>query len=171
VHADDADPTRIAGSGKSRPDDAHTLGRERRLRRPQEFAAVLAADRAHSMRAAGKWLSMTASWNPVLPGSVRLGSVRLGITVSKRMARRAIDRALVKRIAREAFRHAAPGIERVAANSGVGVDISVRLKRPVALPDDPQRPALTPWRRALRTEADELLASVTSRIALANAHA
>jgi len=166
VHADDTDPTRIAGSETSRPDDAHTLGRERRLRRPQEFAAVLGADRAHSMRAAGQWLSMTAAWNPVLPGSVRLG-----ITASKRMARRAIDRALVKRIVREAFRHAAPGIERVAASSGVGVDISVRLKRPVALPDDPQRPALTPWRRALRAEADELLRSITSRIALVNAHA
>jgi ribonuclease P protein component len=166
VHADDTDPTRNAGSGKARPDDARTLGRERRLLRPQEFAAVLAADRAHSTRAAGKWLSMTAAWNPMSPGRARLG-----ITVSKRMARRAIDRALVKRIAREAFRHAASGIERVAAGSGVGVDISVRLKRPVALPDDPQRPALTPWRRALRTEADELLASITSRIALVNAHA
>ncbi|HSQ10707.1 MAG TPA: hypothetical protein VLN25_08840, partial [Burkholderiaceae bacterium] len=74
-------------------------------------------------------------------------------------------------IAREAFRHAVSGIERVAAGSGVGVDISVRLKRPVALPDDPQRPALTHWRRALRIEADELLASITSRIALVNVHA
>ena len=109
---------------------------------------------------------MTAAWDSVSPGRARLG-----ITVSKRMARRAIDRALVKRIVREAFRHAASGIERVAAVSEVSVDISVRLKRPVALPDDPQRPSLTPWRRALRAEADELLALVTSRIALANAHA
>jgi hypothetical protein len=109
---------------------------------------------------------MTAAWNLASPGRVRLG-----ITVSKRMARRAIDRALVKRIVREAFRHAASCIEGVAAASGVGVDISVRLKRPVALPDDPQRPALSPWRRALRAEADELLASVTSRLALVDAHA
>jgi ribonuclease P protein component len=166
VHADDADPTRLAGSGKARPGDVRTFGRERRLRRPQEFAAVLAADRATSTRAAGKWISMTAAWNLASPGRVRLG-----ITVSKRMARRAIDRALVKRIVREAFRHAASCIEGVAAGSGVGVDISVRLKRPVALPDDPQRPALSPWRRALRAEADELLASVTSRLALVDAHA
>ncbi len=126
---------------------------------------MLAADRAHSTRAAGKWLSMTAAWTPTSPGSARLG-----ITVSKRMARRAIDRALVKRIAREAFRHAASGLERIAAGSGVGVDISVRLKRAVALPDDPQRPALTPWRRALRAEADELLAVISSRLALVNAN-
>ncbi len=127
---------------------------------------MLAADRASSTRIAGKWFSMTAAWIPASPGRVRLG-----ITVSKRMARRAIDRALVKRIVREAFRHAASGLERIAAGSGVGVDISVRLKRSVALPGDPQRPALIPWRRALRAEADELLASVTSRLALVNAHA
>lgn len=109
---------------------------------------------------------MTAMWSPV-----SAGGARLGITVSKRMARRAIDRALVKRIVREAFRHAASGIERVAATSGMAVDISVRLRRPVALPDDPQRPALTFWRRALRAEADELLALIASRLALVNAHA
>jgi ribonuclease P protein component len=166
VHADDAGSTRIAGSGKARPGDASTLGRDRRLRRPQEFAAVLAADRALSTRAAGKWLSMTAAWNPTSPGSARLG-----ITVSKRMARRAIDRALVKRIVREAFRHSASGVERIAAGSGVGVDISVRLKRPVALPDNPQRLALTSWRRTLRAEADELLALIASRIVLVRANA
>ena len=126
---------------------------------------MLAADRARSTRAAGKWLSMTAASNTSSPGRVRLG-----ITVSKRMARRAIDRALVKRITREAFRHAAAAIERAAAEVGVGVEISVRLKRAVARPDDPQRTALTPWRRALRTEADELFAAITARIAPARAH-
>jgi len=30
---------------------------------------------------------------------------------------------------------------------------------------------LTPWRRTLRAEADELLALISSRIALVNAHA
>ena len=58
------------------------------------------------------------------------------------MARRAVDRALVKRIAREAFRGMADDIERAAAVAGVQADLSVRLKRPLGLPGSPERPSL-----------------------------
>jgi hypothetical protein len=96
---------------------------------------------------------------------------RLGITVSKRMARRAIDRALVKRIVREAFRLSAPGLEQQASAARVRVDISVRMKRPIGLPGDPRRPPLPTWRRALRTEVDQLLTSVAARLATVDLHA
>jgi ribonuclease P protein component len=142
------------------------LPRARRLRRPREFAAVLAADGANSIRGSGGWLSMTAAWEPAMPARARVG-----ITVGKRMARRAIDRALVKRIVREAFRTSVVKLERRATAASVRVDIGVRLKRPLGLPGDPQRPALTTLRRALRGEADRLLASVVARLAQLPTHA
>jgi ribonuclease P protein component len=136
------------------------------MRRPRDFAAVLGAGRATSMRMAGEWLSVTAAWSDAMPCGARLG-----ITVSKRMARRSIDRALVKRIVREAFRLSAPGLERQATAARVRVDISVRMKRPIEVPGEPRRPALPTWRRALRTEVDQLLSAVGVRLAVVKPHA
>lgn len=101
---------------------------------------------------------MTAAWT-TLPA----GGARLGLTISKRMARRAIDRALVKRIVREAFRHRVTELEQLAAAASVRVDISVRLRRAAGLPGE-QRPPLTQWRRELRRDADQLLAEACTRL-------
>jgi hypothetical protein len=109
---------------------------------------------------------MTSAWVVATPAGARIG-----VTVGRRMARRAIDRALVKRIVREAFRARAGNIERVAAAASMRVDISVRLKRPLGMPGDPQRPSLPALRRALRAEADRLLASVATRLAQFPPHA
>lgn len=125
------------------------FGATRRLKSQREYAAVLAAARARSIRAAARtWVSMNAAWTrsaePV---------VRFGFTVGKRNARRAVDRALVKRILREASRHAAAGLERQCAARGVRLDVAFRLKS--ALGDAAARS--TVLRRALRAEADSLL--------------
>ena len=58
------------------------FGRSRRLRRPSEFAAVLAAPRSQGLRAARHWLSMSAAWFPS-----EAPRVRFGATVGKRNAR------------------------------------------------------------------------------------
>ncbi len=142
------------------------MQRTRRLRRPQEFAAVLAASRASSLRTGLGWLSVTAAW-VAMPA----GGARLGVTVSKRMARRAIDRALVKRVVRESFRRSARAMEETALAAGVRVDISVRLKRPVGLPGAAGRPTLMVWRQALRSEADALFRAVTARLGAECNHA
>jgi len=135
------------------------LTRRRRLRRPAEFAAVQAAARADSLRVQTQWLALTAymiaSDQP---------SARLGLTVSKRMARRAVDRALVKRIARESFRCLADDIERAAAAAGMRADLSIRLKRPLAVPGKGERPSLLVLRRELRAGTDELMAAVITRL-------
>ncbi|MGZ8274744.1 MAG: ribonuclease P protein component [Burkholderiaceae bacterium] len=121
------------------------------MRRPSEYAAVLAAPRSQSLRAARHWLSMTAAWS-----SNDVPAVRFGVTVGKRNARRAVDRAVVKRILREAGRHAAPALGFSCARRGLRLDVAFRLK---ALRDRtaPGQPTLTEWRRALRQEADALL--------------
>jgi len=128
---------------------------------------VLAARGSTSMRAAAERLSMTAAWSAATDAR----PTRLGITVGKRMARRSIDRALVKRIMREAFRHVAPTLDRAAAGAGVVVDVSVRLKAPLGEPGSPMRPALAVLRRALRDEADQLLQALVGKLGTIDAHA
>jgi hypothetical protein len=124
---------------------------------------VLVADRTHSMRAAGHWLSMSAAWTPS-----SAPAVRFGMTVGKRNARRAVDRSLAKRILREASRLAAQGLEQRCAARGLRLDVALRLKAPF----DATALSVTRWRRALRTEADELVARLAQRIdALEISHA
>jgi ribonuclease P protein component len=156
VHADNASSTQRGGS----------LARDQRLRRPGEFAAILDARRDISVRASGAWLSMTAAWT-VAAGGRR---VRLGVTVGKRLARRSVDRTLVKRIVREAFRHAAPILDDESRRAGVEVDVCLRLKSPMRPPGTPDRPALRPLRRALRVDADQLLARLATRLSALDAH-
>ncbi|MGE5153857.1 MAG: ribonuclease P protein component [Bdellovibrio bacteriovorus] len=66
----------------------------RRLRKPEDFRRVFARPR----RLAGDGFTVL----------VRRGATlgpRLGLAISKRCARRAVDRNRIKRIARESFRH------------------------------------------------------------------
>jgi ribonuclease P protein component len=154
VHAENC----AANAPDAAIDVDRSFGPLRRLRRPSEFAAVLSARREQSLRGSGRWLAMTAAWT-ALPA----GGARLGLTISKRMARRAIDRALVKRIVREAFRHRITELEQLAAAASVRIDISVRLRRAAGLPDA-QRPPLPAWRRELRRDADQLLAEACTRL-------
>lgn len=157
MHSDAARPTR---SGLP-------LGRDQRLRRPQEFAAVLTARRGDSFRATGEWLSMSAAWT----AATESRRARLGVTVGKRMARRSIDRALVKRLVREAFRHGSPALDRAAQRAGVAVDASLRLKTPLGEPGTPRRLPLVALRRSLRADADGLLAALAARLSTLEAHA
>lgn len=94
---------------------------------------------------------MSAAWFPS-----DVPSVRFGITVGKRNARRAVDRALVKRIVREASRRAAAGLEAACAARGLRLDVAFRLKAARTAGATGQ-PSVAAWRRALRDEADALL--------------
>ena len=92
------------------------------------------------------------------------GSVRFGVTVGKRNARRSVDRALVKRIVREACRHHAAAFEGCVAPASVRIDVALRLRAPLV--DAHGAPlAMRVWRRQIRAEADDLLHEVLSRFA------
>jgi RNase P protein component len=80
---------------------------------------------------------------------------RFGITVGKRNARLAVDRALIKRVLREAARHAAPALDAAAGDRRV--DVVLRLKAPCPTKSALPRPQL---KKLLRQEADELLAQL-----------
>jgi ribonuclease P protein component len=69
------------------------LPREARLRRPGDFAAL----RASSGRAGGRCFHMRFRVN-------ELGHARLGLAISKRVSKRAVERNRIKRLVRESFR-------------------------------------------------------------------
>jgi ribonuclease P protein component len=116
---------------------------------------VAQAGRDEGFRAARRWLALASRWQ-----ATAAGGVRFGLTVGKRNARRAVDRATVKRILREACRHALGELE--AAATGRAVDVVLRLKSPLPGRDALPRAEL---KRALRAEADALLADLKLRIA------
>jgi ribonuclease P protein component len=119
--------------------------------------------RSHGLRAARHWLSMTAAW---FPGDAP--AIRFGATVGKRNARRAVDRNLVKRVLREAARHAAPQLEAACAQRGLRLDVSFRLKSSRDRASAGPRVvvvAWAAWRSALREEAGALLDQLGQRLA------
>jgi RNase P protein component len=137
---------------------ARRLPRGMRLLAPAEYAAVRAAKPGASASASAGWLTMTACW-----AATERPGVRLGLTISRKMARRAVDRTLVKRIVREAFRHRAAPLLRAAGKAGQRVDVVVRLKRTVAAGTSSQ-PSQRLWRRELRESADALLSTLQERV-------
>ena len=137
---------------------ARRLPRGMRLLAPADYAAVRAARPGVSVTASTVWLAMMACW----VATERPG-VRLGLTISRRMARRAVDRTLVKRIVREAFRQRGDPLLFAASEAGQRVDVVVRLKRTVVV-GTPGRPPLRLWRRELRENADALLSALQGRV-------
>src|SRR5215470_12681512 len=124
---------------EGRPTAAYAFSRAHRLQSEAEFAAVSHAG-PDSIRLSQRWFVLIAK--PVAEteaGAVNAASgrrVRFGVTVGKRLARRAVDRVLVKRILREAARHAGPQLSAVAR---VDMDIVLRLKAPLPAPDSVPR--------------------------------
>jgi hypothetical protein len=101
---------------------------------------------------------MTAAWI-----QSETTAVRFGATVGKRNARRSVDRALVKRIVREASRRAAPRLEALCAERSLRLDVAFRLKAARDLRRDDQ-PSVAQWRLALRAEADWLLERLARQV-------
>lgn len=135
----------------------------RRLKTPAEFAALLRAPRGQSIRTARGLLSINAAWVPTDKAVTTEGSVRFGVTVGKRNARRSVDRVLVKRLVREACRQRALEFEHCAMMAAVRIDVALRLKSPLA--DAQGEPlAMRLWRRQVRREADDLLRDVLAQL-------
>ena len=97
------------------------FGGDRRLRQADEFSSVFAARRV--LR--GDYFDLHYS-----AGSEE--GARLGLVIAKRLARRAVQRNLLKRIGREVFRHARPGLPaynlvlRLAKPPGDSLDTTAR---------------------------------------------
>jgi hypothetical protein len=90
-------------------------------------------------------------------------ALRLGMTVSKRMARRAVDRNRVKRLIRESFRRTTAPLAGGLPGGGARIDVTVRLKRILPAPGAPGALPAAAWSRALRAEADQHFAALVAR--------
>jgi ribonuclease P protein component len=147
-----------AAASASRPEaQARTLGlpRAARLRAARDFEAC----RTPQFRASSRWVGLAArSAEP--DGDPAAAQVRIGVTAGKRMARKAVQRNLVKRILREAARHALPQLAGCAGARRV--DVVLRLKD--AFPTARELP-LAAFRRALRADADAVLARLAQQLA------
>jgi ribonuclease P protein component len=71
------------------------MPREARLRRAADFAAL----RQNSGRLGGRFFNIRYGQNTA-------GTARLGLAISKRVSKRAVDRNRLKRLVRESFRRA-----------------------------------------------------------------
>lgn len=148
------------GLSEGRPTAAYGFSRAHRLQSEAEFAAVAQAG-PNSIRLSQRWFVLTArSIEAPSPevGRTPARRVRFGLTVGKRLARRSVDRVLIKRILREAARHSAPELEALAH---APFDVVLRLKAPLPAQDSLPRGQL---KRALRADADTLLRRFRERL-------
>jgi ribonuclease P protein component len=141
----------------------YRFDRRRRLRAQAEFAALLQAPRTNTIRVARRFLGVIAGWKPVNEYTDATRRVRFGVIVGRRNVGRAVDRALVKRVVREACRHQACMFDHCAARLAVCIDIVLRVKSPL-LHTDGALLAMRQWRRELRSEADDLLQHVLAEL-------
>ncbi|MDR2000893.1 MAG: ribonuclease P protein component [Zoogloeaceae bacterium] len=86
----------MAGQGKEQE-----FGFLDRLHRPAEFSAVMAS----RARTIGGCFELRYRRRPLTAAGQPVDRARLGLIIPKRFAKRAVLRNLLKRLAREAFRH------------------------------------------------------------------
>ena len=101
------------------------FSRNLRLIRTEDFGVLLKTRNERTFFARSRYFSLHAMCTEVPE------RLRFGITVGKRNAPRSVDRALIKRILREAARHQAPNLLPLLREAGSGLDVSLRLKEPL----------------------------------------
>ena len=101
------------------------FSRNLRLIRTEDFGVLLKTRNERTFFARSRYFSLQAMCTEVPE------RLRFGITVGKRNAPRSVDRALIKRILREAARHQAPNLLPLLREAGSGLDVSLRLKEPL----------------------------------------
>jgi ribonuclease P protein component len=151
-----------------------------RLLRAADFAP-LAGQGSASWGAARRWIALSARIEAGSAGASQQGalarqpqasnitsvgptlmiaSLRFGITVPRRQARRAVARNMVKRVLRESARDALPALH--ASCDGMRADVLLRLRSPLP---DASSTAWSALKRQLRVEADGLLRQLGERLA------
>lgn len=101
------------------------LPRNLRLIRTEDFGVILKASRKDTVYVSNSCFS---AHGLKVTKNIRL---RMGVTVGKKNAPRSVDRALIKRILREAFRKKASILMTKLQALGLGLDVSLRLRIPL----------------------------------------
>jgi ribonuclease P protein component len=127
-------------------DQGFRFGTLDRLHRPAEFAAVMAS----RSRASGGCFELRFRRRPAADAGGGSMQARLGLIIPKRLAKQAVLRNLLKRVAREAFRQAKPDLP--------PADMVLRLARPALAKG---RSVDADLRREWRKTVADLLAGVS----------
>ena len=96
-----------------------------RIIKSEDFGKLLRSENPGAVRLGRDLISVN-----VLPNK-DMGRVRFGFTVGKHNVPRSVDRALVKRIFRDVSRYALPQFRALADEFGVGLEIGLRIRRPL----------------------------------------
>lgn len=96
-----------------------------RIIRSEDFGELLHSDSPATIRLGRELASVSVILNSCV------GRVRFGFTVGKHNAPRSVDRALVKRVMRDCCRNKLLQFRAFAAQHGVGLEIGLRLRRPL----------------------------------------
>ena len=139
----DSDETHDAVDADPGPDAGLGFYREHRLHAPAEFSLVFAARRVFR----GKCFDLHYAARPVSPvAATGETGARIGLVIAKKFVRRSVQRNLLKRLAREAFRHVRSDLP--------SYDLVLRLARP------PVGNLKAEGRQACREDIGQLLARV-----------
>lgn len=139
------------------------LASSRRLRSARDYAEILRTPAGRSFRSGRQLMAINGTWSTAAGISSNSGVVRFGVTVGKRNVKRAVDRILVKRILREAWRHLAAPLESCAIRAGACIDVVLRVKSPLAAAGGTAL-TMAQWRLQVRMEADSLLQQMLSEL-------
>lgn len=104
-----------------------------------------------------------APFNAICMTTDEPARLRVGLTVGKKNSPRSVDRALIKRVLREAVRHQAPEIVALLRDRGLGLDVSLRLREPLKSVDGVDVGAAA-LKRSLRAAADDLVRGLLRRV-------
>ena len=96
-----------------------------RIIKSEDFGKLLRSENPGAVRLGRDLVSVN-----VLPNK-DIGRVRFGFTVGKHNVPRSVDRALVKRVFRNVSRHDLPQFRALAEELGVGLEIGLRIRRPL----------------------------------------
>lgn len=127
----------------------YTFPQAAKLKKSADFLRVLKARGEKVIRLSGHWIEVKAILDSGAPGT------RIGLTVGKTNARRAVDRNLVKRIFRESARHCF--FQNITSENSSKPDIKIvlRLRNSLNLLNAIERDRLI--RGELQKETEKLL--------------
>lgn len=138
--------------------EAYKFPREMRIIKTSDFGILVQMQGKEVTRASTAYFSATALQRPNAEVSLRIG-----ITVGKKNAHRSVDRALVKRTLRETARKQAPYLIALLCDTGVGLDVSLRLKMPLSTVDG-REVGVKALKQSLRQDAEKLLEKLAKRL-------
>lgn len=127
-----------------------------RLIKTEDFGALLRERSERTFRIRSRYFIAQGKWSD----SYRL---RVGVTVGKANSPRSVDRALVKRIIREASRQSSNERLKSLSEKALGLDLSIRLCVPLKTIAVPNEQTML-LRRVLRKDVDVLWRKLDSLI-------